>query len=68
MVLTIEEHNIIGGLGGAVSELLSKEFPVKMEFIGINDTFTETGPYYELLEKYGLSTEKIAQKILELIS
>jgi transketolase C-terminal domain/subunit len=67
-VLTIEEHNIIGGLGSAISELLSREYPVKMDFVGINDTFTETGPYDVLLEKYGLSAEKIVQRILKHIN
>jgi transketolase len=67
-VLTIEEHNIIGGLGSAISELLSREYPVKMDFVGINDTFTETGPYDELLQKYGLSAEKIVQRILKHIN
>jgi transketolase len=62
-VLTIEEHTIKGGLGGAVAEVLSKKCPVTIDNIGINDTFTGTGPYPELLEKYGISTQKIIEKI-----
>ena len=54
-----EEHNICGGLGGAVSEVLAEAGEqVPVEFVGIQDCFTESGPYPELLEKYGL--DKIA--------
>lgn len=56
-IVTAEEHSIIGGLGGAVAECLVQRQPVPMERVGIADTFTETGPYADLLEKYGLSVE-----------
>lgn len=58
-IVTAEEHSIIGGLGGAVAECLSQAAPVPLERIGVADTFTESGPYFELLDKYGLSTEAI---------
>jgi transketolase len=58
-VLTIEEHSVIGGLGGAVAEALARLAPVPMEFIGVQDCFTESGDYLALLEKHGLSVEKI---------
>jgi len=66
-VVTIEEHQIIGGLGSAVSEVLSEKMPVKMLRIGVNDTFGESGTYSELLDKYGLSAHHIEEKILKFI-
>jgi len=66
-ILTIEEHSIIGGMGSAVAEVLMKNHPVKMDSIGISDTFTSTGPYMELLQKYGISKESIIEKALKLI-
>jgi transketolase len=66
-ILTIEEHNVIGGLGGAISELLCKEHPVYAENIGIEDVFAETGPYIDLLAKYGISEESIVYKAKKLI-
>ncbi len=58
-VVTVEEHSVIGGLGSAVSEVLSQEFPVKMKFIGINDMFGQSGTPNELLEYYGLTEDNI---------
>ena len=52
-VVTVEEHSIIGGLGGAVCECLSEKAPVPVKRIGINDVFGESGPAVALLEKYG---------------
>jgi transketolase len=66
-VITIEEHTIIGGLGSAVSECVVQNYPVKMDRIGISDIFTETGPYDSLLEKYGISSDNIMKKALELL-
>lgn len=59
LLVTVEEHNIIGGLGGAVSEAVCEEYPVKVVKIGVNDVFGMSGPAPELLKKYGLSTENI---------
>lgn len=67
-VLTIEEHSVIGGLGGAVAETLSKHFPVPLFRLGIEDRFTESGPYTELMAKYGLSVDHIVAKAKELIT
>jgi transketolase len=67
-IVTAEEHSIVGGLGGAVAECLSQCAPVPLERVGVNDTFTESGPYNELLEKYGMSVETIvaaAQRALK---
>jgi transketolase len=65
-ILTVEEHSIIGGLGSAVSEVLSKEYPTKTDYIGVSDTFTETGGYDELLGKYNISTDHIIEKAMNL--
>ncbi len=66
-ILSIEEHSIIGGLGSAVAEVLAKSGCGKMDSIGIQDKFTETGPYMELLEKYGISVNSIIEKAKRLI-
>jgi len=67
-IVTAEEHQIYGGLGGAVAEVLAKNHPVPMEFIGVNDSFGESGKPKELMEKYGLTSKHIfdsAKKVLK---
>jgi len=59
--VTAEEHNIIGGLGDAISQVAARHFPVPIEYIGTNDTFGESGTPVELLKKYGLDTPNIVQ-------
>jgi len=59
--VTAEEHSMFGGLGSAVAEFLSQKMPVPLEIIGTNDTFGESGPPAKLLEKYGLTSENIAE-------
>ena len=66
-VVTVEEHSVIGGLGSAVSDVLSEKAPTKLMKIGINDTFGESGPALELLKKYGLDTDGIYEKIKEFV-
>ncbi len=66
-VVTVEEHSVLGGLGGAVSELLGKKCPTQMMCIGIEDVFGESGPAKQLLEKYGLDKEGIYRKIKNFI-
>jgi transketolase len=58
-VVTVEEHQIHGGLGGAVAEALAAHCPVPIEFIGLRDTFGESGEPAELLEKYGMGVKDI---------
>lgn len=60
-VVTAEEHSILGGLGGAVSELLSSRHPLPLERVGVRDTFGESGEPDEILEKYGLTAKEIAE-------
>ena len=62
-VVTVEEHSVIGGLGGAVAEVLSEKCPTKMLRIGVKDTFGESGPAVKLLEKYELDAAGIYKQI-----
>lgn len=66
-IITVEEHSIIGGLGSAVAEVLSENSPAKLKRIGVQDTFGESGTPDALLEKYGLTTERIIQTAKELL-
>ncbi len=60
-IITIEEHSIIGGLGGAVAEVLSENYPAYLVRLGIKDMFAESGEPDELFEKYGLSENHIIE-------
>lgn len=62
-VVTVEEHSIIGGLGSAVSDVLSEKLPTPIHKIGVRDTFGESGPALELLKKYKLDGEGIYHEI-----
>jgi transketolase len=62
-VVTVEEHQIIGGLGGAVAEALAESYPVPMEFVGMPDSFGESGQPAELLEKYGMTVKSIKEAV-----
>ena len=67
-IVTAEEHNVIGGLGGAVCEALSEEYPVPVVRLGVEDTFGKSGPALELLKIYGLDAEHIAEKAKKAVS
>ena len=67
LVVTCEEHSVIGGLGSAVSEVLSASCPKKMIMIGMQDTFGESGTPAELIKEYGLDSTSIAKKIIEAV-
>jgi len=62
-VVTAEEHSIIGGLGGAVCEVLSENYPVPVLRVGVNDTFGKSGEANKLLEIFGLTGENIAEHV-----
>src|SRR4030067_3300335 len=66
-VVTVEEHQINGGLGGAVAEVLVENYPVPMERVGMPDTFGESGAPHQLLEKYGMSVKKIKESAKSVI-
>ncbi len=61
-IVTAEEHNIIGGLGSAVSEAVCEEYPVPVVKLGVEDTFGKSGPAVELLHLFGLDAEHIVEK------
>ncbi len=66
-LITVEEHNVIGGLADAVCEVTSSECPVKVTRIGVYDRFGYSGPAWELLEKFGLTETHIAKVIREVV-
>jgi len=67
-IVTAENNVIFGGLGSAVAEVLVENLPIPMKRIGIRDTFTESGPYEALLDKYGLSARHIADAAREVVA
>lgn len=62
-IVTVEEHSVIGGLGSAVCDVVAEKAPAKVMKIGINDVFGESGPAVQLIQKYGLDSESIYEKI-----
>lgn len=64
-VVTVEEHSVIGGLGSAVSDVLSEQQPTKVLKIGIQDVFGQSGAAVALLERYGLTAQRIAERVTE---
>ena len=62
-IVVAEEHSVIGGLGSAVAEVLAREYPAKIEFVGQQDVFGESGKPDELLSKYGMDQEAISQAV-----
>jgi transketolase len=64
LIVTVEEHNIIGGLGSAVTEVLAEENPVRVVRIGMKDEFGHSGKMLELLKEFGLDAEGIAARII----
>ena len=62
-IITVEDHNIVGGLGSAVCEVLSEEYPTKVERMGIKDTFGKSGKAEELLKYFEIDSEAIIRKI-----
>lgn len=63
LLVTVEEHSVIGGLGSAVSELCGEEYPTRVIKIGVQDTFGMSGPALELLDRYGLNADNIAHTV-----
>lgn len=68
LIMTAEDHSIIGGLGGAVAEVLGERRPTLMKRVGIQDRFGESGPNDALLEKYGLSVDSMCAQSLGLLA
>lgn len=67
-IVTAEEHSIVGGLGSAVSEVVSEECPVVVKKVGVKDVFGESGTPAELLEKHGLTAKHILESVKEAIN
>jgi len=65
--VTVEEHNIIGGLGDSIAQFAARNFPIPIEYVGTNDTFGESGTPIQLLQKYGLDTPNIVQAVEKVI-
>jgi len=66
-VVTIEDHQINGGLGSAVAEVLAEELPTPLRRIGLRDTFAESGEYHLLLKKYGMDVNAVVAAVDELL-
>lgn len=66
-VVTAENHSVIGGLGGAVCEILSENFPVPVKRVGVEDVFVETGEDQDIRNKYGLTRQNIERNAIELL-
>lgn len=67
-VVTAEEHQLFGGMGSAVAEVLVQSFPVPMEMVGIQDSFGESGQPRELMEKYGITSKEIFEKAIKVMA
>lgn len=67
-VITVEDHQVAGGLGGSVAEILAKNAPTKMEFIGLMDTFAESGAPKDLIKKYKMDEAAIEDAVNKIIN
>lgn len=67
-IVTVEEHQVAGGMGSCVAELLAEEHPVPMKFVGVHDKFGQSGTPEELIEHYGMGESSIKEAILEVKS
>ncbi len=66
-IVTVEEHQIAGGMGSAVAECLAKNYPVPMEFVGVKDEFGQSGKPEELIEHYGMGESHIKEAVLKIL-
>ncbi len=64
-LISVEDHSVIGGLGSAISEVLTEEYPVKLVRMGINDTFGKSGKAIELMQYFGITAENIVEKVVK---
>ena len=64
-LVSVEDHSVIGGLGSAISEILTEEYPTKLERMGMQDTFGKSGKAEELMEYFGLTAKSIVEKFLK---
>lgn len=66
-IVTVEDHEVAGGLGSAVAEVLVENYPVHMEFIGVKDKFGQSGTYKELIEHYGMGVKDIKEAVKKVL-
>jgi len=66
-IITLEEHQMAGGMGSAMAEFLSENYPIPIHFMGVNDAFGESGEAQELIHKYQLDQEAIKHKVKEIL-
>lgn len=66
--VTVEDHQVMGGLGGAIAEFTAKNIPLPMEFIGLQDIFAESGKPSELIEKYGMGKNSIKEAVKRVLA
>jgi transketolase len=67
-IVTVEEHQIAGGMGSAVSELLASNYPVPVEFVGVKDSFGQSGTPDELIEHYGMGVKDITKAVEKVLT
>ena len=66
-IVTVEEHQVAGGMGSAVAEFLAQYKPLPMRFIGVNDQFGQSGTPEELIKHYGMDAKAIINAVKELV-
>lgn len=66
-VVTVEEHQVAGGMGSSVAELLAREYPVPIGFVGVQDKFGQSGEPEELIKKYGMDKDAIKEKVKNIL-
>jgi transketolase len=67
-IVTVEEHSIYGGLGGAVAEIVCEHYPVPVKRVGVKDRMGQSGTYPELIKEYGLDVPDIIDAVHEVLS
>ena len=66
-IVTVEEHQIAGGMGSAVAETLAQNYPVPIEFIGVQNKFGQSGTPDELIEHYGMGEKSIKEAVKKVL-
>lgn len=66
-IVTVEEHQVMGGMGSAVAEVLAENYPVPMEFVGVKDKFGQSGTPTELVKHYGMDKDSIKDAVLKVL-
>ena len=65
--MTAEEHQILGGLGGSIAQLTAKNSPIPLEFVGVNDSFGESGKPMDLMKKYKIDRDSIFKAAMQVV-